>query len=110
MPVYVDDIFIPARVRNGARIIDDAWCHLTADSDDELHAMARRIGLRPGWAQHMENPNRWHRHYDVTRRKRAQAVAAGAIEITWRDAAKRSREETRRLRSLPAQPEQGQLL
>jgi hypothetical protein len=61
--------------------------------------MAQRIGLKRAWAQHMDRPNRWHRHYDVTESRRAAAVAAGAVEITWREAAKRSSAETMRLRS-----------
>lgn len=110
MTVYVDDAFIPAKVRNGSRTITDEWCHLTADSDEELHAMARKVGLRRSYAQHMDARNRWHRHYDVTRSRRAAAVAAGAVQITWREAAKRSLAEGQRLRNQPAEPEQRQLL
>jgi len=41
--VYVDD----ARIR--WRGIE--WSHLVADSPDELHAAAERLGLRRAWAQ-----------------------------------------------------------
>ncbi|QWQ39587.1 DUF4031 domain-containing protein [Streptomyces sp. YPW6] len=27
------------------------WCHLTADTEDELHAFAARLGLRRSWFQ-----------------------------------------------------------
>jgi hypothetical protein len=54
-------------------------CHLLADTLDELHALAGRIGLKRAWFQsHGTFP-----HYDLTRPRRARAVAAGAIEIVW---------------------------
>ena len=63
-------------------------CHLYADSVDELHAFAARIGLRRAWFQRSSNGLP---HYDLTRRKRQEAVRAGAIEQdraaaveTWR--------------------------
>lgn len=95
MTVYVDDTYLRARVGR----INARWCHMTADTDAELHAMAEAIGMRRSWAQHMDHPNRWHRHYDVTESRRAAAVAAGAVEITWREAARRSLDEGRRLRA-----------
>lgn len=87
MTVYVDDAFIQATVgRHAAR-----WCHLFTDRDDqgELHALARRIGLRRSWFQHEHKyPDApWLWHYDLTDGKRRQAVAAGAVEIEWRAAA-----------------------
>jgi hypothetical protein len=42
MTVFVDDMRRPARV---GRITAD-WSHLYADSDDELHAFAARLGLK----------------------------------------------------------------
>jgi uncharacterized protein YerC len=53
-------------------------CHMIADTEAELHAMADRIGVA----------RRWHQgdHYDICLSKRALAVAAGAREITWRQA------------------------
>jgi hypothetical protein len=110
LTVYVDDMFMQATVPNGARKVRARWSHMTADTDEELHAMARKIGLKRAWAQHMDDPNCWHRHYDVTESRRAAAVAAGAVEITWRDAANRSSAETMRLREQPVEPEQGTLL
>jgi Protein of unknown function (DUF4031) len=81
MTIYVDDIRIPARVgRVSAR-----WSHLSAGPFDdlaELHEFAARIGLRRSWFQ----AKGWPRdHYDVTDSKRAEAIAAGAVPITWRD-------------------------
>jgi hypothetical protein len=78
MATYVDDARIPARV---GRIMD-RWSHLTADDKPELHTFAKKIGLQRSWFQ--DKPRGlW--HYDVTERKRREAVAADAVEISWRD-------------------------
>lgn len=68
MTVYVDSM----RARFGRMIM----CHMIADTDDELNAMADRIGV----------DRRWHQgdHYDIALSKRALAVQAGAVEISWR--------------------------
>ena len=52
--------------------------HLYADSDEELLAFAKRIGLKKRWAQKLGTPKA---HFDVTRRKRTEAIAVGAIEL-----------------------------
>lgn len=85
MTVYVDDM----RARYGRMIM----CHMVADTDDELHEMAERIGVA----------RRWHQgdHYDICLRKRAQAVAAGAVELPYRTLA-RMAVERRRTGRLPA--------
>ncbi|OAE72574.1 hypothetical protein A7J71_11180 [Achromobacter insolitus] len=70
MAVYVD------RMRAGYRRM--VMCHMLADTDDELHAMADRIGVARRWHQKAGTP---HSHYDICLSKRAQAVAAGAMEI-----------------------------
>jgi hypothetical protein len=49
-----------------------------ADSPEELHAMAKKIGLRKAWFQ--EHPSL--PHYDLTPAKRAKAIVAGAIAQT----------------------------
>ena len=79
MTVYLDDW------RQRARLgpVDDRWSHLVADSDDELHAFAARLGMRRAWFQ--SDPRRPHRaHYDVPDRLRAEALALGAVAVTWR--------------------------
>lgn len=81
MTVYVDNAFIPAEVANGPRTVRGKWCHMTADSRAELDGMADRIGLRREWIQHPGTPKE---HYDVTEPKRRAAVAAGAVEVDWR--------------------------
>lgn len=74
MAVYLDPMVDHGKCigRAGPR-----WCHMIADTLDELHAMAARIGLRRSWFQaHSNTP-----HYDIgTDGKRALAIAAGAVE------------------------------
>ena len=54
--------------------------HLTADTLEELHAFAARLGLRRAWFQdHAIMP-----HYDLTAEKRVLAVAMGAAEVSMR--------------------------
>lgn len=76
MTVYVDDM----KAAFGRMVM----CHMLADTDDELHAMADRIGVARRWWQSPAKTSG--SHYDIALSKRAQAVAAGAIEITWRQA------------------------
>ncbi|OZD48633.1 hypothetical protein CH252_19080 [Rhodococcus sp. 06-1477-1B] len=83
MTVYVDNFMVRADVPNGDRVVRGRWCHMTADTREELDAMADLIGLRRSWIQH---PGTWKEHYDVTMTKRAAAVRAGAVEITLREA------------------------
>jgi hypothetical protein len=53
-------------------------CHMIANDTAELHAMADRIGVARRWFQGD--------HYDIALSKRRLAVAAGATEISWREA------------------------
>jgi uncharacterized protein DUF4031 len=76
MAVYVDDMRAPF-----GRLI---MCHMIADTHEELISMARTIGVQLKWIQH---PNTWQEHFDIALSKRAMAVVAGAIEITWRQCA-----------------------
>lgn len=76
MAVYVDDM----KAGYGRMKI----CHMLADTDKELHAMAERIGVaRKWWQDPVQTAGS---HYDIALSKRALAVAAGAVEITWRQA------------------------
>lgn len=77
MTVYVDNM----RAAYGRMVM----CHMIADTDAELHAMADRIGVARRW--HQAPPEASHSHYDIALSKRALAVAAGAVEITWRQLA-----------------------
>lgn len=69
--LYVDRAIHPWRGK--------LWCHLFADTDEELHAFARQIGLRREWFQ--EPPKASWRHYDLTASKRAVAISQGAVAV-----------------------------
>jgi alkanesulfonate monooxygenase SsuD/methylene tetrahydromethanopterin reductase-like flavin-dependent oxidoreductase (luciferase family) len=76
MTVYVDDMNAPyGRMK---------MCHMLADTDEELHAMADRIGVARKWWQSPEKTSG--SHYDIALSKKALAIAAGAVAITWRQA------------------------
>ena len=56
-------------------------CHLTTDGPiEELHSFAARIGLRRSWFQLHPKMD----HYDLTPRRRAAALAAGAVFVEAR--------------------------
>lgn len=74
MAVYVDDM----RAGYGRMIM----CHMIADTDDELHAMADRIGVARRWHQ---KPGTHQSHYDICLSKRSMAVRFGAKEVTKRE-------------------------
>jgi hypothetical protein len=52
-------------------------CHMIATTDQELHAMAKAIGVARRWYQGD--------HYDICLSMKAKALSLGALEITWRD-------------------------
>jgi hypothetical protein len=79
MPVYVDDMYLYPIGSYGRMKMS----HLIADTDEELHAMAACIGVARRWWQ---APPRHDSHYDIALSKRALAIAAGAVEITYRQA------------------------
>lgn len=56
------------------------WCHLVADSLDELHSFAARLGLHRSWFQHKS----FYPHYDVTLSIKAKALSMGAIDADRR--------------------------
>lgn len=93
MPVFVDNMRAPF-----GRMI---MCHLFADTDDELHAMAAKIGVARRWHQRPKAQGgpgmdaSWS-HYDIALSKRALAIAAGAIPIEYRDLPKWLAERGRR--------------
>lgn len=83
MAVYVDPLFRweskdPQAFRVGERN-GHMWCHMFADTDEELHALAARIGMRREW--HQPRPPHRLSHYDLTPGRRKRAVALGALEV-----------------------------
>lgn len=76
MPVYVDDMRAPY----GRMFL----CHMVADTEEELHAMADAIGIERRWYQYPHKSR--YPHYDISLSKRTIAVRLGAIEISKRQA------------------------
>jgi len=74
MTVYIDDPMTWMGEHN-------QWCHMWADTEDELHRMAIRIGLHVSWFQ--QRPK--FPHYDLAPKKRTAALAAGAVYMPLRD-------------------------
>jgi hypothetical protein len=70
MAVYVDN----QKNKYGRMLM----CHMVADSIDELHEFAVKIGLKREWFQ---GENEKNPHYDLSQAKRKKAVDNGAIEI-----------------------------
>jgi hypothetical protein len=71
------------RIKNPrARICGTRWCHLTADTIEELEAMARRLNLNPKWIQDAKEVSV---HYDLVPSKRSQAIKLGAVERSGRE-------------------------
>lgn len=74
MTVYVDDFRAPyGRMK---------MCHMLADTDEELHAMADLIGVARRHHQNGKSGS----HYDIASSKAMAAIRAGAIPITFRQA------------------------
>lgn len=73
MSVYVDTLAYHGQWRYGKS------CHMVADTLDELHAMADRIGHKRAWFQ--SAPPASVNHYDLAASRRAKAVRYGAVEI-----------------------------
>lgn len=77
--VYVDELrsYSSTQIKPGARRWGRQWCHLWADTEEELHQFAARLGLKRSWFQnHHRRPEFW--HYDLVPAKRTQALELGA--------------------------------
>ena len=89
MTVYVDEfrIWHPPGAKV-PRCFRAGSCHMSADTVEELHAMATKIGMRRAWFQeHATMP-----HYDLTEKRREAALAAGAVFVRGREQARKRRE------------------
>lgn len=71
MTVYVDTM--------QARFRGMVMCHMIADSEQELHAMAAAIGMHRKWYQRG--------HYDISMDMKELAIRKGAREIGMRELA-----------------------
>ena len=81
MAVYVDPAIF--RKPRGWKL----YCHLAADSLEELHAFARSLGI----GRHFFHASAKHLHYDLAEERRADAIAAGALEVSSRELARLAR-------------------
>ena len=95
--VYVDPVFtwpiegLRGQARRVAERTGGRWCHMWADTLEELHAMADQIGLRRAWFQAKQR----FPHYDLTPRKREAALRAGAVEMGLGEYRQRRQESQR---------------
>ena len=79
MAVYVD-----SPIHRYGRMV---MCHMIADTFQELHEMADRIGVARKYFQGDAS----FPHYDICKAKRALAVKAGALEVDRRQLVHRIR-------------------
>lgn len=97
MAVFVDNVRVQWRGR--------LWCHLVADSAEELHEFAIRLGLRRAWFQHSAS----YPHYDVTIEVRTLALELGARAGSRGEiitCARKLKAELEQAKLLPSAPEQ----
>lgn len=73
MTVYVDAIRRYRNLPAAARPWGSKWCHMWADSPEELERLAELMGLDPSWRQGGSLD-----HYDLTPEKRELALRLGA--------------------------------
>jgi hypothetical protein len=81
MTVYVDNMHETPMGKYGRM----KMCHMIADTVEELHEMADKIGVKRKWYQGDKTGKP---HYDICSSKRKLAVEYGAKEITMREAVK----------------------
>jgi len=74
MACYVDTV----RAYPGAGLRYTEFCHLLADTRDELHTLADQLGIPRRFFQ--DHPWRW--HHDLPAPLRERAIALGAREVT----------------------------
>jgi len=81
MAVYVDNF--------NAKYRGMIMCHVIADSTEELLDMMDKIGVQRKWIQ---DAGTYSEHFDICLSKKAIAVKPGAIEIGFRDYARKVNE------------------
>lgn len=77
MACYVDTV----REYPEAGLRYSRFCHLLADTRDELAAMAEALGVPHRYFQ--DHPWRW--HHDLPEHLRARAIELGAREVTMHE-------------------------
>jgi hypothetical protein len=78
LSIYIDELAVH---HNAWGPFKTGSCHMTADTQDELHKFALRLGLKLTWFQ----DHKWGWHYDLVPSRREKAVALGAVELTTRE-------------------------
>jgi len=84
MPVYVDPLHsvigksAPLCFKKAGKA-----CHLFADTLEELHSFAERLGMKRAWFQNHPVVQ----HYDLVPTRRMYAVCLGAIELSTKETA-----------------------
>lgn len=87
MAVYVDNMYTtPIGNYRGMKM-----SHMVADTREELLAMVDKIGVQRKWIQSYNTPRE---HFDICLAKRKLAIKHGAIEITYRQLAEKTRTRT----------------
>lgn len=89
MSVYVDELI---KWPNAQGIFKNGSCHLSADTTEELHAFAKKLGLKRSWFQN----HKLLAHYDLVPSKREQAIKLGAIAEGAMEGARRRRAERKK--------------
>jgi hypothetical protein len=77
MACYVDTV----RSYPGKGLRHTEFCHLLADTREELHEMGEALGIPRRFFQ--DHPWRW--HHDLPEHLRARAVELGAREVTLQE-------------------------
>ena len=77
MTCYVDAV----REYPDAGLRHTRFCHLLADTREELHELADDLGIPRRYFQ--DHPWRW--HHDLPEPLRERAIALGAREVTLRE-------------------------
>jgi hypothetical protein len=90
--IYVDDMMFPWAPPHAPNV----WLmsHMFADTTEELHAFAARLGMKRTWFQCPPKAS-WD-HYDITKSKRELALKLGAVPIRYRDLPAKLREMGKR--------------
>jgi hypothetical protein len=75
LTVYVDDAIWVWK--------DRKWCHLMADTVEELHGFAFKLGLQ--LSSYQGPPKTTAPHYDITGFERDRAIRLGAVAVGRRE-------------------------
>lgn len=79
MPTFIDPLLKWPKTK----VWKWGWVsHLYADTAEELHEFAARLGLKREWCSDHTQPGSKLLHYDLNPSKRTRAVVLGAIEVS----------------------------